>query len=49
MEQKNKPMINDEQLQMALNDIRKAVQGEREDELFMITLLSRHLLLIKKQ
>lgn len=27
-------MINDEQLQMALNDIRKAVQGEREDELF---------------
>jgi len=34
MEQKNKPMINDEQLQMALNDIRKAVQAEREDELF---------------
>lgn len=34
MEQKNMPMINDEQLQMALNDIKKAVQGERKDELF---------------
>lgn len=34
MEQKSRPMINEEKLQMALNDIRKAVQGEREDELF---------------
>lgn len=34
MEQYNKPISNDEQLQMALNRISKAVQGEREDELF---------------
>lgn len=34
MEQKNKQMNNDEQLQMVLNDIKKAVQGERKDELF---------------
>jgi rubrerythrin len=34
MEQYNKPISNDEQFQMALNRISKAVQGEREDELF---------------
>ena len=34
MEQKSRPMINDEKLQMALDKISKAVQGEREDELF---------------
>ncbi|WP_297418372.1 ferritin-like domain-containing protein [Clostridium sp.] len=41
MEQKSKPTINDEKLQMALNKIRKAVQGEREDELFYDYLISQ--------
>lgn len=37
---RNEEMIQNPQLQGALNDIRKAVQGEREDELFYDYLIS---------
>ena len=37
---RNNEMIQNPQLQEALNDIRKAVQGEREDELFYDYLIS---------
>jgi rubrerythrin len=40
MEYNNNQMTNNQQLQMAIKGVRKAVQGEREDELFYDYLIS---------
>jgi hypothetical protein len=42
MEYTNNQITSNDQLQMALQCIRKAVQGKREDELFYDILLVKH-------